>query len=1076
MAEPKRANSLVFNEALLKDFIDGSLEPAVESRVAKYLESRPELLERIAAKSGDGFLQRLRNIQQRSHAGAIVKAEAVQPVPARQPAAVKDTSVPTQLAGYAGYKVTKELGRGGMGVVYLAKNIQMDRLEVLKVLNERLLDHTGAKERFLREIRAVSKLSHTNIVTSYSILQLDELMVFAMEYVPGIDLHQYTHKYKPMPVGLACSFAKQIAAGLQHAHEKGLVHRDIKPSNIIVYKSDGQLQLKILDFGLAKATSEEAANAGGLTQDGTMLGTPEYMSPEQSLNAAKADIRADIYSLGCTLYFMLTGKAPFTGTHGSLILAHAQQEPAALNLVRPEIPTELVAIVGKMMAKDVLKRYQTPSDVSKALAPFINQSPAVINSSSQPAPASNTINDLNQPDRETSVEAPLSELQLASHENVVAVKPKPLNRPSQQSPRSPLRKKRKPQRTNRFVPTAIALGALFILGLIWQLSAFTFRTPNGTIVVENLPADAEVLVDGQKVAIIWNKGKDKAEVNIDAGSHQLRVLNQGNEIFGDKVSVKGGDSTIVKLIIIKANAPATNDIAKQPESTTKKDSSVSPGSNATSAARETSQALKIELIPIPAGTFTMGSPTSEIGRIADEALHPTSLSKSFQLGKYEVSQAEFTRVMGFNPSHFSQSHLFPVDNVTWFDAVSFCNKLSELEGLQAAYTISNVTKEENSILSAEVVWNSRANGYRLPTEAEWEYACRANDSLSAPFSFGENISPALANYDGRYPYGNAAMGLDRKSTCEVSLFRPNGFGLHQMHGNVSEWCWDWYAKYEPGQQQDPVGPTTGTTRVFRGGSWFNYANNCRSAFRDAKLPSTRIMHLGFRVARASEVTPTVWRPIFNGTDLTGWRGNTKLWWVREGCITGRVTAADNLITNTYLVWDGGDLADFEIEFDGKVNSNGNSGLQFRSRPVNGNPFVLKGYQADMDGKGTFTGILYEEQGRGILANHCESTTLDSAGGKATKSIGVSEKLRSVILASDWNHFRVVANGLRLQCFVNSQLASEVIDFTAQAAQRGSLGFQLHTLKPPSQIMEVQFKNVRLKTESHLLSTPDKQPF
>ena len=417
MAEPKSPNNLVFDEALLKDFIDGSLEPAVESEVAKYLESRPELLERIASRSGDGFLQRLRNVQQRSHAEAVVKAEAVQPMAHRlaavatnQPAAAKGSSVPTQLATYSGYKVTKELGRGGMGVVYLAKNIQMDRLEVLKVLNERLLDHAGAKERFLREIRAVSKLSHTNIVTSYSILQLDELMVFAMEYVPGIDLHQYTHKYKPLPVGLACSFAKQIAAGLQHAHEKGLVHRDIKPSNIIVYKSDGQLQLKILDFGLAKATSEEG-KADGLTEDGTMLGTPEYMSPEQSLDAAQADIRADIYSLGCTLYFMLTGKPPFTGTHGSLILAHAQQEATALNLIRPEIPTELAAIVGKMMAKDAGKRYQMPGDVVSALAIFLPHERHSSSTAPQAAEASppNTVNDWMSPEVDTSVDGPLSD-------------------------------------------------------------------------------------------------------------------------------------------------------------------------------------------------------------------------------------------------------------------------------------------------------------------------------------------------------------------------------------------------------------------------------------------------------------------------------------------------------------------------------------------------------------------------------------------------------------------------------------------------------------------------------------------
>ncbi len=407
MAEPKRPKSLVLNEALLKNFINGDLEPAVEAKVANYLESRPELLERMVSRSDGVLLERLRTVQQRSEIEpqAAVEAEVIRPVIVEKQPSADDSSIPRQLAEYSGYKVAKELGCGGMGVVYLAKNLQMDRLEVLKVLNQRLLNHEGAKERFMREIRSISKLSHANIVTSYSILPLDNLIVFAMEYVHGIDLHKFTHKHKPMSVGLACFFAKQIAAGLQHAHEKGLVHRDIKPSNVIVYKSGDQLQLKILDFGLAKATSEEAANPAGLTQDGTMLGTPEYMSPEQTLNAAKADIRADIYSLGCTLYFMLTGKPPFTGTHGAVLIAHAQHEPTALNLIRPEVSVELAAVVGKMLAKDVRKRYQSPSEVAIALSPFVNQLRTVANQPGAVEAASNTVNDLNASDRETSIES-----------------------------------------------------------------------------------------------------------------------------------------------------------------------------------------------------------------------------------------------------------------------------------------------------------------------------------------------------------------------------------------------------------------------------------------------------------------------------------------------------------------------------------------------------------------------------------------------------------------------------------------------------------------------------------------------
>ncbi len=404
--------------------------------------------------------------------------------------------IPNELANYAGYRIVKELGRGGMGVVYLAKNIQMDRLEVLKVLSERLLDHAGAKERFLREIRAVSKLDHANIVKSYSILPLNSLLVFAMEHVHGMDLHAFIHKHTPLPIGLACAFAKQLAAGLQHAHEKGLVHRDIKPSNAIVYKSDGQLQLKILDFGLAKATSEK--NQSGLTQDGTLLGTPEYMSPEQTLNAAKADIRADIYSLGCTLYCMLTGQPPFRGTHGEVMIAHAQRDPQSVNLLRPKVSVELSAIVAKMMAKDVGKRFQIPNEVGSALEPFIGRV-RLSRISTSNTTETNTFSDLASPSRDTSVEVPLIELSLTLQHSLT-----PELSPQQQiatlmadrSPGRTSRRRKRQRKPNWFrskLPIALPLFGILLAGTVW-LGALTFRTPHGSIIVENLPPHADIQV------------------------------------------------------------------------------------------------------------------------------------------------------------------------------------------------------------------------------------------------------------------------------------------------------------------------------------------------------------------------------------------------------------------------------------------------------------------------------------------------------------------------------------------------------------------------------------------------------
>ncbi len=271
-----------------------------------------------------------------------------------------------------GYEILGELGRGGMGVVYLAKNVLMNRLEVLKVANKALLDRQpGAAERFLREIRAAAQLGHENVVKAYSALKVGELLVFAMEYVEGEDLAKLVKRKGPLPVAHACHYISQAATGLQHAHEQGMIHRDVKPPNLILMRIGKKHVIKILDFGLAKAV-QEGDSLTDLTGQGAMLGTPAYMAPEQAQDAASADIRADIYSLGCTLYFLLAGAPPFTRkSHYATLKAHESMAPMPLNQLRAEVPAELASVVGRMMAKAPAKRYQKPNDVTKALAPFL---------------------------------------------------------------------------------------------------------------------------------------------------------------------------------------------------------------------------------------------------------------------------------------------------------------------------------------------------------------------------------------------------------------------------------------------------------------------------------------------------------------------------------------------------------------------------------------------------------------------------------------------------------------------------------------------------------------------------------
>ncbi len=249
---------------------------------------------------------------------------------------------------------------------------------------------------------------------------------------------------------------------------------------------------------------------------------------------------------------------------------------------------------------------------------------------------------------------------------------------------------------------------------------------------------------------------------------------------------------------------------------------------------------------IEGGSFRMGSPDSEPWRSGDETQHTVTVS-DFYISPYELTQAEYEAVMGENPSNFSGEDL-PVENISWLDAVAYCNARSEQEGLTPAYALDG----EN------VAWNREADGYRLPTEAEWEYACRAG--TETPFNTENSPSAEEVNYYGHYPYeieGNyfsqenldTRPGLYRETTVAVGSFSPNAFGLYDMHGNVSEWVWDYYGAYDTEEQTDPTGPDAGSLRVYRGGGWNDFAKNMRSAYRATLDPELAGFNIGIRLVR-----------------------------------------------------------------------------------------------------------------------------------------------------------------------------------------------------------------------------------
>jgi len=292
----------------------------------------------------------------------------------------------------------------------------------------------------------------------------------------------------------------------------------------------------------------------------------------------------------------------------------------------------------------------------------------------------------------------------------------------------------------------------------------------------------------------------------------------------------------------------------------------------------------------------MGSPESENWRIDDEKLHEVSVS-SFYIDPYETTQAEYERLTGSNPSVFPGVDN-PVENITWLDAIRFANAKSKDAGLTPVYTVT----------ADGVSWDLSADGYRLPTEAEWEYACRAG--TSTPFNMSKSPDATEVNFYGHYPYEieenyfeNSALevkpGEYRQETVPVGSFKPNSWGLYDCHGNVNEWCWDYYGEYDLSNGNDPTGSGSGTRHVYRGGGWNDFAKNMRSAYRAAGQADMASYNIGVRLVRnaGNERSGVITASETLAAEQTGdkvliayfsWSGNTR----RIANEIGRITGAD----------------------------------------------------------------------------------------------------------------------------------------------------------------------------------------